>query len=172
MDERERKQREELASSVRAIITLLSNDEWAAGMETVRALEGMIRPDKNADIDSWLIDIEELNLGTRRISLEATLERGAAILRDLVTYNAPVRDYFVTFGQKYRHDVSHPTLVEGTRPHPDGWVKLRCLNRVQADRLADALFGSRYAFVYPEEVFRRDLYPMGELFCIEVGGSL
>ena len=71
------------------------------------------------------------------------------------------KDFFITFGQQYRH-IGHPAWVHA---HPDGWVRIQAGDEYEARQAAMRWFGPQWAFIYDEESFAdsRHFYPKGEL---------
>jgi hypothetical protein len=72
--------------------------------------------------------------------------------------------YFVTFGQRYRHE-PHPTFPAA---HPDGWVEVSpdYALGVTAYELVNAVLGTAWASMYGAE-FDRSLYSLGCLGIID-----
>lgn len=73
-----------------------------------------------------------------------------------------MKEFFVTFGQKYRQD-PHPLMPEA---HPDGYFVVEAEDMGQArDKVVESL-GQAWAFIYSEEEFKMNgisLHPKGEL---------
>ncbi len=74
-----------------------------------------------------------------------------------------MKDFYVTFGQRYRHE-PHPS---GYPIHPDGVVRVRAESEEEARGKTFEAFGGKWSFVYVEEEFEPEWYPRGELFSIE-----
>lgn len=72
--------------------------------------------------------------------------------------------YYVTFGQKYRHE-RHPQASGGIYPHPDGWVAIEADTYDQARAIAHEVFGVHWSFIY---MLQPDvgMFPRGELAVI------
>lgn len=68
--------------------------------------------------------------------------------------------YYVTFGQKYRHE-PHP---QGG--HPDGWVEIHARTEDQARELAFKYMGNNWGFMYSNPL-DTNMYPLGCLKIIE-----
>jgi hypothetical protein len=63
-----------------------------------------------------------------------------------------IREHYVTFGQKYaldeRHGELHPLGM-----HKDGYAVIEAPDLETAQRMAGAIFGESYAFIYDVEHF-------------------
>lgn len=73
--------------------------------------------------------------------------------------------FYATFGQKYRTE-RHPAY---TWIHPDGWAVIEASDDQAARKIADATFGTEYAFIYSEEEWMKGthtFFPGEELFRI------
>lgn len=65
-------------------------------------------------------------------------------------------NFYVTFGQKYRHE-NHPT-----GGHPDGWFRIIAEDAATAHDIAFQLIGEKWAMLYDEKPSIA-LFPRGEL---------
>lgn len=73
----------------------------------------------------------------------------------------------VTFGVQYSRE-PHPTLGI---IHPNGYVSIIAEDEESARSEIFRLIGPSWAFIYPEGEITPALYPLGELFSIEVGAD-
>lgn len=178
MDQIDKNRLAEIADLIEAALDSMRNDQWDVAIEKIdKANDKMgsagtaamnLDPSIVGKVDRLNGEFWEHNLGTQRTTVARTVEFGNQILREMRDdRHLSMRNYFVTFGQKYRHE-QHPVSLDGVRPHPDGWVLIRCGNQSIADRTAHALFGTRFSIVYSEETHSKHLYPMGELFSIKI----
>lgn len=71
----------------------------------------------------------------------------------------------VTFGLKYSRE-PHPKLGI---IHPNGYVSIIAEDEESAREEIFRLIGESWGFMYPEGKITPALYPLGELFSIEVG---
>lgn len=72
--------------------------------------------------------------------------------------------YFVTFGQKYRHE-PHPLKI-----HPDGWVEVSAKSEFEAREAIVKACGTQWAFIYSEKEFE-SIKPLHKLGCLlKLGG--
>lgn len=179
MDQVDRQRLTEVADLVEAAVNAVCNDEWATAIakideandkmgEKVDGIVSNLDPHLVGEVDRLNGEFWEHNLGTRRITVARTVERGYELVKEMRNNRTlNLRNYYVTFGVKYREE-QHPVVLDGVRPHPDGWVLIRCGNQTAANRIAHALFGPRFSLVYSEETFTRSHYPQGELFSIKI----
>lgn len=65
--------------------------------------------------------------------------------------------FYITFGQKYRHE-NHPS---GYDISPDGVVRVVAPNYETARDIAVKSFGDQWSFIYPERYTEIDYYPLG-----------
>ena len=61
-----------------------------------------------------------------------------------------VQDHYVTFGVQYRHE-EHPLGM-----HPDGYAVIEAPDEETARKIAIAIFGTAWAFMYDREHFIDD----------------
>lgn len=73
--------------------------------------------------------------------------------------------YFLTFGQKYRHE-DHPS---GWPIDPDGYVAIMASSEYEARQTAFAEFGPAWAMLYSESEMAFDYFPLGNLGTLPVG---
>lgn len=167
----EQDQLKSIADTLDAIVDLVSRDEWGEAMDKVDTLDALgegIDRYYAGELHQLCGDFWAHNLGTQRVRLDDTVAATRALARRMrVGQGRGLRNYYVTFGQKY-HREEHPVILDGVRPHPDGWVLIRCGNQTIAERTAHGLFGTRFSLVYSEETHRKDYYPLGELFSITI----
>lgn len=69
-------------------------------------------------------------------------------------------EFFVTFGQKYRHE-PHPK-----GGHPDGYFTIVTFNKERATDIAFDVLGEQWAFLYEPDKFDAAFYPRGCLAVI------
>ena len=179
MDELDRQRLTEVADIIETALKAVEDDDWGRAIDRIdeandkmgEKVDGIVSnldPHLVGEVDRLNGEFWAHNLGTQRTTVARTVESGYELVKEMRndrTLN--LRNYYVTFGQKYRHD-PHPVVLDGVRPHPDGWVLIRCGNQTAADRLAHALFGPRFSLVYSEETFTRSYYPQGALFSIKI----
>lgn len=70
-----------------------------------------------------------------------------------------MKEYFVTFGQQYRHE-PHP---KAKYAHPDGWLTIVAETMKEAREKAFAELGDKWGFIYEHDDFQRHYFPEGEL---------
>lgn len=73
--------------------------------------------------------------------------------------------FFVTFGQKYRHE-KHPS---GLNIHPDGYVIIYAESWIVARRIAFDKFGDNFSLIYCETDFNPHFFPLGPI--LELGNE-
>lgn len=73
-------------------------------------------------------------------------------------------EFYVTFGQKYRHE-PHP---QGG--HPDGWFVVEADDKATAHDLAFQFLNEKWSFLYSKAEFDPTYYPLGELARINARG--
>lgn len=70
-------------------------------------------------------------------------------------HSKPLKEFFVTFGQKYRHE-PHPT---SPKINPDTVVIVKAQNYEEAREITFRVFGSYWSFIYSSETFDPSFYP-------------
>ena len=73
--------------------------------------------------------------------------------------------FFVTFGQKYRHE-KHPS---GLNINPNGYVVIHAYSYKEASQIAFDKFGSAFCMLYDEDKFESHFFPAGSL--LELGNE-
>lgn len=73
--------------------------------------------------------------------------------------------WFVTFGQKYRHE-KHPS---GLNIDPDGYVVVHAYNYHEARQIVIGKFGNEVSWLYNEDNFEPQYFPLGQL--LELGNE-
>lgn len=68
-------------------------------------------------------------------------------------------NYYVTFGQQSRRE-PHPTFPKA---HPDGWVRIEAESYPEARTCAWDVFDDQFATMYPEDDFKTEYFPKGEI---------
>lgn len=73
----------------------------------------------------------------------------------------PMQEFYVSFGQKYRHE-THPRLPF---VHPDGYLTIEAKNYTSARAHAFTLMGPAWCMLYDAEEFKgiSHHFPRGEL---------
>ena len=79
----------------------------------------------------------------------------------------PLQDFYFTFGVQY----SHEKHKHWKNVHPDGWLLVQAPDEDAARRVAHRFIGNVYAFSYPEDRFKREYHPLGELGRISWDGQ-
>ena len=75
-----------------------------------------------------------------------------------------MNNYYLTFGQEYRHE-EHPF---SPNVHPDLYIRIIARDWVSAHCYVRHLFGVKYSELYSESEFDPSYYPGGELICLQV----
>lgn len=71
--------------------------------------------------------------------------------------------YYVTFGQRYRHE-PHPVLGDAYGSDvPDGWIEITADCYACARARAFGALGERWADIYDAETFDPSYFPAGRL---------
>lgn len=63
--------------------------------------------------------------------------------------------YYVTFGQKYRHE------NDALGRHPDGWMEVTATTMEEARSIVFTKLDRGWAFIYAGRTFDKSLYPKG-----------
>lgn len=76
-----------------------------------------------------------------------------------------LQSFYLTFGTQYHYE-AHPHWAG---VNPDGWVRIEAADEGRARGLVFLHFDSNWSMLCPEQYFRREYFPAGELAVIRVG---
>jgi hypothetical protein len=76
------------------------------------------------------------------------------------------QNFYLTFGVQYATE-PHPM---GVNVDPKGWVRIAAATEEEARAIALAHFGTHWSRLIPEEHFRPDYFPAGELTHLPIPG--
>ena len=79
-----------------------------------------------------------------------------------------MKKFYITFGQKYRHD-KHPMVDYAD---PDGYVVIYAKSSLLARKKAFETFGKYWSNLYAEEDMDKSFFPKGILKILQITNAL